>query len=110
MFKLLFASRWFALLWVAGTLASVSLFVGEDGAVDKLGESVQQVAAEQREPADLASAEPEPESDEPIGPPAFDIGQSEPEGEVFINSETGQKIRIVRREVSADYAPEMPEQ
>lgn len=48
MLKLLFSNRWIALLWVAGTLASVSLFVGEDGAVENLGKSVQQVAEEQR--------------------------------------------------------------
>lgn len=53
----------------------------------------------------MASAEVEPEVGETIAPPAFDTDLAELEGEVFVNPETGQKIRIVRRTVAAEHAP-----
>jgi hypothetical protein len=105
-FKLLFANRWFALIWVGLMLGSVAVFAGKDGAAEKLGQTVQKIADQQRE---LAVSEPpviEPEVDEPIAPPTIDATQPEPEGEIFINPETGQKIRIVRRSLPEGYAPD----
>jgi hypothetical protein len=105
MFKLLFSNRWLALVWGGLTLGSAAMIVGEDGAVDQIGETVQKVAEQQRE---LSTAQPitiEPEIEAPIAAPAFESSDIDSDGEVFINPETGQRVRIVRRAMSVEYGP-----
>jgi len=109
MLKLLFSSRWLALLWVGGTMASVASFVTKDGAVDQIGATAQKVSTQRRELADAAAkptmsqtflepADPDPEKMEPGLPPGFERDYSGAvDGEVYINYDTGQRLKVVRR-------------
>ena len=103
MFKLLFSNRWLALIWVASMLGSVALFVGKDGAAEQLGQTVKHVQQTQHELVTDEAPVAEPAPEEPIAPPS-EAGEPNAEGEIFVNPETGQRIRVVRRALPEDYA------
>jgi hypothetical protein len=125
MFSLLFRNRWFAVGYVAVTLASVSLFVGRDGGADKLAQTTKQLqaqraayseAAARLEAAPMTSPAPQPSaapaSELPLlqALPGSNADPANPKiGDVFINPLTGDRVRAVRREDAGKYQPAFPD-
>ena len=114
----LFRNRWFALLWLASTLASASLFVGDDGGAEKLRDTAEQIRAQRQQlqnasthsshvtEADSGDAAP------PLLLPAGDLGAdpNDPKpGDVFIDAVSGRRVRIVGRQSSAEPVAADPE-
>ena len=124
MFSLLFRNRWFAVGYVALTIASASLFVGSDGGADKLAQTTKQLQA-QRAAFSQASARlqaapatpppgrpsPAPTTTLPLlqALPGSNADPAHPKvGDVFINPVTGDRVRAVRREDAGKYQPAFP--
>jgi hypothetical protein len=100
-FPLLFRHRWLLVLWVLTVLGGISQFVGQGGGVDQIARTAQQIKAQKEASAAAAqpAAAPEPEA-EPTE------GNAEPQaGDVFVNPETGQQIRVVRRDAGGEGEP-----
>ena len=107
----LFRNRWLALLWLATTLFSASLFVGDDGGAEKLHDTAEQIRAQRQQ----LQAVPTPSSRmiqaeqdgtaTPLLLPADDL-DADPHnpkpGDVFIDAVSGRRVRIVARETSAE--------
>ena len=124
MFSLLFRNRWFAVGYVALTLASASLFVGREGAADKLAQTAKQLqaqrtayseAAARLEAAPMTPPSRQPSAETPGGLPllqALPGSNADPAnpkiGDVFIYPLTGGRVRAVRREDAGKYEPAFP--
>ena len=112
----MFRNRWLALLWVAVTAASASLFVGEDGGVERLTESARQIQAQRTAlAAEPVSVPVEADPVEPVLPPLLPAGEggdpANPQvGDVFIDPVSGNRVRVVGRSASAAYVPDSPEE
>ncbi len=112
--SMLFRNRWFALLWLAMTLASASLFVGDDGGAAKLLDSAKQIRTQREQlqqipPSSSRLVEAEAgDSPPPVLLPAGDL-DADPlnpkPGDVFIEAVSGRRVRIVGREASAAQVP-----
>jgi hypothetical protein len=122
MFRLLFRNRWFAVGYVALTIVSASLFVGQGGGAQRLAQTTKQLQAQRKiysEAAVRAAATPSP-APQPTAAllvqtpllqalPGSSADPANPKiGDVFVNPVTGQRVRSVRREDAGKYQPAFP--
>lgn len=114
----LFRNRWFALLWMALTVASASFFVGEDGGAAKLLDSAEQIRTERQQLESAALSSPHESANEaeespmPVLLPADDLNAdplNPKPGDVFIEAVSGQRVRIVGPAVPAPAIPADPQ-
>lgn len=112
--SMLFRNRWFALLWLAMTVASASLFVGEDGGAAKLLDSAKQIRTQREQlqnvlPVSSQLVESETSDfTQPVLLPGGDL-DADPHnakpGDVFIDAVSARRVRIVGREASVTQVP-----
>jgi hypothetical protein len=108
--SLLFRNRWFALLYLAMTIASAAFFVGEQGGAALVRDSANQIRTERERLQNPSPSTPhvfEAEVDEGAMPmllpgddPKADPQNPKP-GDEFIDAMSGERVKIVSREEAA---------
>lgn len=100
MFKLIFANRYAALVWVGLSLFAAAAFVGEGGGVEQLGQTAERLRGQQeavKEPE--AEYDGEPDAAEPEEEPAIEPSESPtPEAGDVVTGDDGRRYRVVGTE------------
>jgi hypothetical protein len=110
MYSLLFRNRWFAVGWVALTLASVWTFASKDGGADRIGKSLEQFQTRreiiERPAVSPTVVVPRATAAKTVDPellglrplPGSTADPAHPQaGDEFVNPVTGRRFRAIRR-------------